>query len=99
MVTERRMATLSVSLPEDMVPAIENAASSSGKTAEQWVEDTLRAQLEWASWRELFAYGRETGRASGYEESDVPELVKQWRRGRHAFMSEGLQQRPDDFGR
>jgi hypothetical protein len=34
---------------------------------------------EETSWLELLAYGRETGRASGYAEENVPDLVKQWR--------------------
>jgi hypothetical protein len=75
------MATIhTIHLPEDLVSGIENAAVSQGKSPDQWVEDTLRAQLEWSSWQELFAYGREKGKESGYSEEDVPELVKAWRR-------------------
>jgi len=75
------MSTLrAIRLPDELVSGIEHAAVSQGKSPDQWVEDTLRAQLEWSSWQDLLAYGREKGRESGYTEEDVPKLVKQWRR-------------------
>ena len=73
-------ATRTISLPDDLIPGIEDAAISQGKTVDQWVEATLRARLEWRSWQDLLAYGRENGRTSGYSEADVPELIQQWRR-------------------
>ena len=44
------MSTLrAIRLPDELVSGIEHAAVSQGKSPDQWVEDTLRAQLEWSS--------------------------------------------------
>jgi predicted transcriptional regulator len=72
--------TRAIQLPDELVSGIEHAAVSQGKSPDQWVEDTLRAQLEWSSWRELLAYGRGKAAESEYSEVDVPALVKEWRR-------------------
>jgi metal-responsive CopG/Arc/MetJ family transcriptional regulator len=69
-----------VSLPDDLITQIEGTVARQGKSVDQWIEETLRAQLEERSWQDLLEYGRRTGLESGYTEASVPELVKQWRR-------------------
>jgi hypothetical protein len=69
-----------INLPDDLFAQIEGTVAQQGKSVDQWIEESLRAQLEERSWRDLLAYGLATGRESGYSESEVPDLVKQWRR-------------------
>jgi hypothetical protein len=48
-------------------------AAAEGKAVDEVAEEALRTGLEERQWQELFAYGRETGRASGDSEADVPD--------------------------
>ena len=48
-----------------------------GKTVDELAEAALRKGLEEQNWQDLLAYGRETGRASGYTEEDVPRALVQ----------------------
>jgi metal-responsive CopG/Arc/MetJ family transcriptional regulator len=68
-----------ISLPDDLLAQIEGTAAQQGKSLDQWLEETLRAQLEDRSWRDLLEYGRNKGRESGYTEADIPRVVKEWR--------------------
>jgi hypothetical protein len=68
-----------ITLPDDLLAQIEGTVAQRGKSLDQWLEETLRAQLADRSWRDLMEYGRNKGRDSGYTESDVPRLVKEWR--------------------
>jgi len=67
------------SLPDELVTQIEGVAAQQGKSLDQWVEESLRAQMDERSWRDLLDYGRQTGEASGYSEADVPEIVRKRR--------------------
>ena len=69
-----------ISLPDDLLAQIEGTAAQQGMSLDRWLEETLRAQLEDRSWRDLLDYGRRKGRESGYTESDVPDVVNEWRR-------------------
>jgi metal-responsive CopG/Arc/MetJ family transcriptional regulator len=69
-----------ISLPEDLLVQIEGTAARQGKSLDEFLEETLRAEMDDRSWRELLEYGRQKGRESGYTEADMPELVKTWRR-------------------
>ena len=68
-----------ITLPDDLLAQIEGTAAQQGKSIDQWIEETLRAQLEDRSWRDLMEYGRNKGRDSGHAESDVPRVVEEWR--------------------
>jgi metal-responsive CopG/Arc/MetJ family transcriptional regulator len=68
-----------ISLPDDLLAQIEGTAAQQGKSLDQWLEETLRAELEDRSWRDLLEYGRNKGRESGYTEADIPRVVKEWR--------------------
>ena len=67
-------------VPEDLLAALQATAQAEGKTVEELAEEALRQNLQERSWQDLLAYGRETGRASGYTEADVPVIVKNRRR-------------------
>lgn len=68
------------SLPDDLVMQIEATAALQGKNLDEWLEKTLRANLEREDWSDLLAYGRQKGVESGYTEQDVPQVVEDWRR-------------------
>ena len=69
-----------IKLPDELLSEVEGTALSQGKTLDQWLEEAVRARLEDRKWSDLLEYGRKTGRASGYKEADVPEVVKRRRR-------------------
>ena len=71
---------MQVTLSDELVERLQAAAQVEGKTLEQWLDDTVKARADDRQWRDLLAYGRETGRSSGYTEEDVPQIVKVWRR-------------------
>jgi hypothetical protein len=69
-----------ISLPDDLLAQIEGTAAQQGKSLDQVIEESLRAQMEDRSWLDLLEYGRQTGHESGYTEADVPGIVKARRR-------------------
>jgi hypothetical protein len=74
------MATINVHVSDELLVALQQQALAAGKTVDEMAEEALRKGLEERQWEDLLAYGRETGRASGYTEEDVPEIVKNRRR-------------------
>jgi len=74
------MATNNVHVSDEMLAELQSKAAAEGKTVDELAEEALRKGLEEGEWRALLAYGRETGRASGYSEADVPGIVKTRRR-------------------
>jgi hypothetical protein len=67
-------------VPEELLTELQTKARAEGKTVDELAEEALRKGLEDRAWQELFEYGRETGRKSGYTEADVPRLIREWRR-------------------
>jgi plasmid stability protein len=74
------MATQNIHLSDELLAELQTKAAADGKTVDELAEETLRKGLEDRSWQELLEYGRERGRASGYTEEQIPDVVKQWRR-------------------
>jgi hypothetical protein len=72
------MATITV--PEDVLAGLQARAEAEDKTVEELVEELLRAGVQRPSWEELLAHGQQRGRASGYTEDQVPDVVHEWRR-------------------
>lgn len=70
---------MQVTLPEELVARLEAAARAENKTLEQWLGDTIQDRADDRQWQDLFAYGGERGRNSGYTAEDVPRVVKEWR--------------------
>ena len=69
-----------IRIPDDLLAELQLKAQAEGKTIDQLAEEALRKGLEERSWQDLLAYGQERGAASGYNEDDVPRVVKEWRR-------------------
>jgi len=67
-------------IPDDLLSAVNEAASADGKTAEELAADALRRYLAHRSLEELGKYGREQSRLLGYTEADVPRLIDESRR-------------------
>ena len=74
------MATNNVHVSDELLAELRSRAAAQGKTADELAEDAIRKGLEERSWQELLEYGRQAGRASGYAETDVPDIVKNRRR-------------------
>jgi hypothetical protein len=69
-----------VHVSDALLAELQAQAQAEGKTVDELAEEALRKGLEERSWQELLTYGQEQGRASGYNEEDVPKVVKEWRR-------------------
>ena len=67
-------------IPEDLLSAVNEAASADGKTTEEVAADALRRYLAHRKLEELGEYGREQSRRLGYTEADVPRLIAASRR-------------------
>ena len=67
-------------VPDELLAELQAKAAAEGKTVDELAEEALRKGLEDRGWQELLEYGRETGRASGYSEADVPEIIRNRRR-------------------
>jgi predicted transcriptional regulator len=69
-----------IHVSDELLADLQAKAASEGKTVDELAEEALRKGLEEHSWQDLLEYGRQTGRASGYTEGDVPEIVKNRRK-------------------
>ena len=69
-----------VHVSDDLLAALQAKAQAEGTTVDALAEEALRKGLAERDWQDLLAYGRQTGRASGYTEADVPAIVKHRRR-------------------
>ncbi len=70
---------LRLPIPDDLSEALKLAAAAEGKSVEEVAEAALRVGLKERSWQDLLGYGLERGRASGYTEDEVPNVVRDWR--------------------
>jgi hypothetical protein len=69
-----------IHVSDELLAELRAKAAAEGKTVDELAEMALRKGLEEVVWQDLLAYGRENGQRSGYKESDVPDLVREWRR-------------------
>jgi predicted transcriptional regulator len=70
----------SIHVSDELLAELQAKAAAEGKTVDELAEQALRKGLEDRAWQDLLEYGRENGQRSGYKESDVPDLVREWRR-------------------
>lgn len=77
------MATLNnIHVTDALLAELREKALAEGTSVDALVEDVLRKGLDQRAWQDILAYGRERGAASGCAEHDVPEVIREWRRGR-----------------
>jgi hypothetical protein len=62
-------------IPDDLLSAVNRAASADGKTTDELAADALRRYLAHRKLEELGEYGREQSRRLGYTEADVSRLI------------------------
>jgi metal-responsive CopG/Arc/MetJ family transcriptional regulator len=67
-------------IPDDLLNAVNEAASAEGKTTDEIAADALQRYLAHRKLEELRKYGREQSRRLGYTEADVPRLIAESRR-------------------
>ena len=67
-------------IPNDLLSAVNEAASADGKTTSEVAADALRRYLAHRKLEELGKYGLEQSRRLGYTEADVPRLIAESRR-------------------
>lgn len=67
-------------IPDDLLTAVNEAASADGKTTEELAADALRRYLAHRNLEELGKYGREQSRRLGLTEADVSRLIAESRR-------------------
>jgi hypothetical protein len=77
------MGTKSITLPEDLLAAVSETAEVEGKTPEQVIEDATRRYIAKARLERFAQRNEERARELGIKESDVPGIVKEWRREQH----------------
>ena len=68
-------------IPEDLLSAVNEAASADGKTLDEVAADALRRYLAHRKLEELGEYGRDQSRKLGYTEADAPRLIAESRHG------------------
>ena len=69
-----------VRVSDELLAQLQTKAQAEGKTIDELAEEAMRKGLEERDWQDLLAYGRQTGRESGYTDADVPEIVQKRRR-------------------
>jgi hypothetical protein len=62
---------------DELLAELRAKAEAEGKTVDELAELALRKGLEEHAWQDLLAYGRERGETSGYNEEDVPRVVRE----------------------
>jgi len=67
-------------IPDDLLTAVNEAASADGKTTEELAADALRRYLAHRNLEELGKYGREQSHRLGLTEADVSSLIAESRR-------------------
>ena len=70
----------SIHISDELLAELRAKAQAQGKTVDELAEAALRRGLEEKTWQDILAYGLERGRASGYTEDDVPQVVRENRR-------------------
>lgn len=78
------MATINLQGPEELLAQLQSKAAAEGKSVDELATEALLRGLSEHSWQDLLDYGRTNASASGYTESDVPGLVKEWCRERRS---------------
>jgi hypothetical protein len=69
-----------VHIPDDLLSAVNEAATADGRTTDEITADALRRYLAHRQLEELGQCGLEQSRRLGYTEADVPRLIAESRR-------------------
>ncbi|MGA2741472.1 MAG: hypothetical protein ABSG65_29060 [Bryobacteraceae bacterium] len=67
-------------IPDDLLSAVNEAASADGKTTDELAADAVRRYLAHRKLEELGQYGCEQSYRLGFSDADVPRLISESRR-------------------
>jgi plasmid stability protein len=70
----------SIHISDKLLAELQIKAAAEGKTVDQLAEEALRKGLNDRAWPDLLEYALERGRASGFSEEEVPDVVRENRR-------------------
>ena len=74
------MVQLNASLPTELIAELRKLAEAEDRSPDEVVQEAVERYLESRRLKDLYAYGEERARRSGVRESEVPAVVKQWRK-------------------
>ncbi len=72
---------LSADIPQVLSEEVERVARTENTTPDALVQEALERMFRLRRLQEHYAYGEERTRIAGFEESDVPGLIDEVRRG------------------
>jgi metal-responsive CopG/Arc/MetJ family transcriptional regulator len=78
----RTTKVMPVWLPPDMFRAAERIAKREGRTSSELFREALRRYICDERWRRLREYGAEQSRRLGVTQSDVEQLIREYRQER-----------------
>ncbi len=74
------MAQMNASLPNELMAEVRKLAQAEDRSPDEVVQEAVERYLESRRLKNLYAYGEERARRSGIRASEVPAVVKQWRK-------------------
>jgi len=77
----RQTKILSLSLPPELLREAEKISKKEGRTKSELFREALRRYIQEKEWQELQRYGKRQAAKLGIEESEVPDIVKTYRKG------------------
>ena len=76
----RTTTNISITLPPTLLKEATRIAKKEGRTQSELFREALRQYVQDQEWRSLRAYGSAKSKALGLKASDVPRLVKEYRK-------------------
>jgi metal-responsive CopG/Arc/MetJ family transcriptional regulator len=71
---------LNASIPGELMAEVRKVAQAEERSPDEVVQEAVERYLESRKLKDVYAYGEERARRSGIRESDVPAVVKEWRK-------------------
>jgi predicted transcriptional regulator len=75
-----RIGQMNASLPNELMVEVRKLAQAEDRSPDEVVKEAVERYLESRRLNDLYAYGEERARRSGIRASEVPAVVKQWRK-------------------
>ena len=72
---------INISLPEDLLREIDEAARSDSRTRSEFFREAARTYMENRRWRRIRGWGSKTAKELGLTEDDVAGLIDEYREG------------------
>ncbi len=72
---------INISLPEDLLREIDEAARSDSRTRSEFFREAARIYMESRRWRRIRSWGSKTAQELGLTEDDIERIVHEYRKG------------------